>query len=72
MRIIQQFVGWRAYHVEVEECHTEAEIVLIEHPHELIVQKLSTRIEATSTPWIEGTALKLNRLSIKVEDILSG
>lgn len=49
----------RTYHVQVEECNSEAEIVLIEHSFELMVQEGSTLREPDTSPWIEGTALEL-------------
>lgn len=49
----------RTYHVQVEECDSEAEIVLIEHSLELVVQKSSTLRESNTSPGIKGTTLEL-------------
>lgn len=47
------------YHVQVEECNSEAEIVLIEHSLKLMVQEGSTLCEPNTSPGIKGTALEL-------------
>lgn len=47
------------YHVQVEECNSEAEIVLIEHSLEFMVQEGSTLREPDTSPRIESTALEL-------------
>ena len=57
------FDAFLTYHVKIQERYAEAEVVLIEYPHKLIVEKLCTGIEPTSAPWIKGATLELQRIS---------
>jgi len=49
----------RTYHVYVENGESSSEIVLVEHPLELLVQKDGTSIESWPAPRVERAALKL-------------
>lgn len=50
-----------AYHVQVEDCNFEAEVVLIEDSLKFMVQEGSTLREADPSPGIKGTSLELYR-----------
>lgn len=62
------------YHVQVEESDSEAEVVLVEHSLELMVQESSTLREPNTSPRIECSTLELCKLALllvlpKVYDI---
>ena len=47
------------YHVKIHEGNTEAEVVLEEHPFELVVQELRASQESVTSPGIKCSTLEL-------------
>ena len=51
------------HHVKIQDFHTEAEIVLVEYPFKLAVDKNAAFCEARSSPRIKGACLELSLIS---------
>jgi hypothetical protein len=58
--------GLLSYHVMISDCYSCSQVVLVKYSLEFLIGESRALGKTRSSPWIEGSPLKLNNIDVRL------